>query len=54
MRLHFTSKRSCFSPATTPRRKQLKQCPTITVTHSKVKGFDIAQIGYDLAHVVMN
>ena len=33
--------------------KKLKQSPRITVTHSKVEDFDIAQIGYDLAHVVM-
>ena len=35
------------------RRQQWKQSPKITVTHSKVEDFDIAQIGYDLAHVAM-
>ena len=32
---------------------QRKQSPRITVNHSKVEDFDIAQIGYYLAHVVM-
>ena len=38
---------------TAPRTKQWKQSAKNTVTHSKVEDFDIAQIGYDLAHVVM-
>ena len=36
-----------------PRRKQWKQSPRVEVDYSKVDDFDIAPVGYYLAHVVM-
>ena len=45
--------RAVLPQLTAPRRKQRKQSPRITVNHSKVEDFDIAQIGYYLAHMVM-
>ena len=49
--IHLWSSTPSFNGA--PRRKQRKQSPRITVNHSKVADFDIAQIGYYLAHVGM-